>query len=253
MIFAGTPSGMSLSPEGGAHQSSVTASLGIELPGLISFEPCFANETEWVLLEALRQCCDREHGLSSYLRLSTKPIDQTLLEPALARLGEAELRRQVLEGGYRLVDRRETTPHLPAGQVVQIVTAGAMVPEAVEAAARLAEEEIAANVIAVTSPSRLYRALRALRRQGVHAATTPQSALFQRLILPEERRAPLVTVHDAASHALAFLGGVYGAPVISLGFDEFGQSGARADLYQVTEIDADAITGAALHALELNQ
>ncbi|HEU5423410.1 MAG TPA: transketolase C-terminal domain-containing protein [Nitrolancea sp.] len=253
MIFAGTPSGMSLSPEGGAHQSSVTASLGIELPGLISFEPCFANETEWVLLEALRQCCDREHGLSSYLRLSTKPIDQTLLEPALARLGEAELRRQVLEGGYRLVDRRETTPHLPAGQVVQIVTAGAMVPEAVEAAARLAEEEIAANVIAVTSPSRLYRALRALRRQGVHAATTPQSALFQRLILPEERRAPLVTVHDAASHALAFLGGVYGAPVISLGFDEFGQSGARADLYQVTEIDADAITAAAMHALELRE
>ncbi|HET7037157.1 MAG TPA: 1-deoxy-D-xylulose-5-phosphate synthase N-terminal domain-containing protein [Thermomicrobiaceae bacterium] len=251
MVFAGTPSGMSLSPEGGAHQSSVTASLGIELPGLISFEPCFASETEWVLLEALRQCCDREHGLASYLRLSTKPIDQTLLEPALARLGEAELRRQVLEGGYRLVDRRETTPQLPASQVVQLVTAGAMVPEAVAAAARLAEEEIAANVIAVTSPSRLYRALRELRRQGVHRAETPQSALFQRLILPEERRAPIVTVHDAASHALAFLGGVYGAPVISLGFDEFGQSGARADLYHVTEIDAEAIAAAALHALEL--
>ena len=106
MIFAGTPAGVSLSPEGGAHQSTVTPSLGIELPGLDFYEPAFAREVEWALLEALRQCCDREHGLSTYLRLSTKPIDQTLMDEALARLGEDELRRQVLLGGYRIVDRR---------------------------------------------------------------------------------------------------------------------------------------------------
>ena len=251
MIFAGTPSGVSLSPEGGAHQSSVTVSLGMELPGLISFEPCFANETEWVMLEAMRRCCDREDGLSSYLRLSTKPISQKLIEPALARLGEEELRRQVLAGGYRLVDRRETTPHLPAGNVLQIVAAGTMIPEAVEAAERLAEEEIAANVINITSPSEIYRLFRDRRRYGVDVGPPNGSGSFDWLILPEERRAPIVTVQDAASHALSFLGGIFGVPVISLGVDEFGQSGTRGDLYHATGIDVDAIVGAGLHAIEL--
>ena len=251
MIFAGTPSGVSLSPEGGAHQSSVTVSLGVELPGLISFEPCFANETEWVLLEAMRRCCDRETGLSSYLRLSTKPISQQLVEPALARLGEEELRRQVLAGGYRLVDRRETTPHLPAANTLQIVVSGTMIPEAVEAAARLAEEEIAANVINITSPSEIYRLFRERRRFGVEVGSPNGTKSFDWLILPEERRAPIVTVQDAASHALSFLGGIFGVPVISLGVDEFGQSGTRGDLYHATGIDVDAIVGAGLHAMEL--
>src|SRR5690606_856493 len=101
-IFAGTPAGVSLSPEGGAHQSTVTPSLGIELPNLVYYEPCFAREVEWILLEGLRRCCDREHGVSTYLRLSTKPIDQKLIEEPLARFGEEELARQTLLGGYRL-------------------------------------------------------------------------------------------------------------------------------------------------------
>ncbi|MCB0165285.1 MAG: pyruvate dehydrogenase, partial [Anaerolineae bacterium] len=94
-IFAGTPSGITLSPEGGAHQSTVTSSLGAEIPLLQAYEPCFAQELDWILLDAIRQCCDREHGRSTYLRLSTKPIDQELLSPALERLGPNELRRQV--------------------------------------------------------------------------------------------------------------------------------------------------------------
>ena len=252
MVFAGTPSGVSLSPEGGAHQSSVTASLGIELPGLIYYEPCFAVETEWTLLEAFRQCCDRERGRSTYLRLSTKPIDQGLLDPALARLGEEELRRQVLAGGYRLVDRRETAPHLPVENVVHIVTAGTMVPEALEAAARLAEEEVAANVINLTGPSLVYEAAKRLRQQAMRdASQEPDEGPFAWLFPPDERRAPIVTVHDAASHALAFLGGVFGVPVVPLGVDVFGQSGTRADLYRATGIDPDSIVAAGLHALEL--
>ena len=88
MIFAGTPAGVSLSPEGGAHQSTVTPSLGIELPNVIFYEPAFANEVEWILLEGMRRCCDRKSGLSTYLRLSTKSVEQNLNAPALKRLGE---------------------------------------------------------------------------------------------------------------------------------------------------------------------
>ena len=140
MIFAGTPAGVSLSPEGGAHQSTVTPSLGIELPNLVSYEPAFGREVDWVMLQALRECVDREHGRSTYLRLSTKTIDQSLLDEPLARLGEQELQRQVLAGGYRLVDRTIAAADLPDRDVVQIAVGGIMVPEAVEAAQRLHAE-----------------------------------------------------------------------------------------------------------------
>lgn len=256
LIFAGTPSGVSLSPEGGAHQSTVTPSLGIELPNLIAYEPAFAREVEWILLEALRQCCDREKGLSTYLRLSTKPIDQTLIEPALARLGEETLRAQVLAGGYRLVDRREAVPDVPASQTVQIAVTGAMVPEAVAAARALHAEGIGANVLYLTSADRLYRQFQDERRRAMQDPSVLLNGGLSgghlgALIPEEERQAPIVTVLDGASHTLAFLGSVFGAPVIPLGVDEFGQSGSRADVYAQTGIDADHIVAAALLALEM--
>jgi pyruvate dehydrogenase E1 component len=250
MVVVGTPSGLTLSPEGGAHQSTVTPSLGIELPSLRFYEPCFALELEWVLLEALRGCADRgKDGFASYLRLSTKPVDQRLLDGALARLGEAELRRQALRGGYRLL---EAGPELDRRYVVQIAAAGVMVPEAVEAARILHDEGVAANVLSLTSPDLLYRALRDSRREDLRRGTSAAPAgPLDLLILPEERRAPIVTVQDAASHSLAFLGSAYGAPVVPLGVDDFGQSGTRAELYGYVGIDSESIVNAALLGLDL--
>jgi pyruvate dehydrogenase E1 component len=254
MIVVGTPSGITLSPEGGAHQSTVTASLGIELPELAFYEPCFGRELEWVLLEALRACADREHGHSTYLRLSTKPIDQSLLDEALARYGEAELRRQVLAGGYRLVDRRLAAPDLEDRYVVQIAAPGVMVPEAIEAARILHDEGVAANVLSITSPDLLYRGFKAARRGHLQRGTSASEAgHLGELIPPDERHAPIVTVHDAASHALAFLGSAFGSPVVPLGVDHFGQSGTRGDLYRHEGIDTDTIVNAALLALDLTE
>jgi pyruvate dehydrogenase E1 component len=250
LIFAGTPSGITLSPEGGAHQSTVTPSLGIELPLLHAYEPCFAREVEWVLLEALRQCCDRAHGRSTYLRLSTRPIDQALLEPALRRLGEQELRRQALDGGYRLVDRRDAEPRTGADYVVQIAVAGTLVPEAVAAADYLQREGVAANVLNLTSARRLFERWQENQRQRVACPHAPAAGPFDWLIPPDERRAPIVTVQDGASHALAWLGSVHGAPVVALGVDGFGQSGARDDLYRHFGIDADRIAEAAFAAVD---
>ncbi len=252
MIFAGTPAGVSLSPEGGAHQSTITPSIGIELPGVIFYEPAFATELEWILLEGIRQVSDREHGTSTYLRLSTKPIDQSMMKEALERLGEVELRRQVLAGGYRLIDRTVHAPELPASDAVNIFVGGIMVPEAVEAARRLHEEGVAANVIVATSTDRLFSHLQDSRRRLLkNANDTLDLGHLETLIPLSERRAPIVTIQDGASHAMSFLGSVFGVPVVPLGVDEFGQSGSRADLYQQTGIDADQIVNAAMLSLEL--
>lgn len=189
-IVVGTPSGITLSPEGGAHQSSVTASLRMELPQLASFEPCFALETAWLLQEALRLCLD-SNGSASYLRLSTRPIDQSLLQPALDRFGTAELRRQVLRGGYRLIDRTDYRDQARS-PLIHIVTSGVLVPAAVSAAHYLQREGVAVNVINLTSARRVYEHW----RHGDDLSW---------LFLPDERKAPIVTVHDAASHGLAWL------------------------------------------------
>ncbi len=228
MIFVATPSGVSLAAEGGAHQSSITASIGIELPELDFWEPCFALETEWALLEALRQCCDREQGRSSYLRLSTKPIDQSLMEPALERLGREELRRQVLAGGYRVALTPNPSPEWERGDALNLVTTGAMVPECLQAAAYLENEGVGVNVIHLTSPRRAFE-------DREHLAT----------LIPEHlRAAPILTVHDAASHALAWVGGLFGQRTRSLGVNKFGQSGYREDVYRYMHLDVESIVAA---------
>jgi pyruvate dehydrogenase E1 component len=242
-IVVGTPSGVSLSPEGGAHQSTVTPSLGMELPHLDAYEPCYAQELEWLLLEAIRQCARGRDGRSTYLRLSTKPVDQSPFLEARQRLGSSTLLHHVLAGGYRLVDWRETLPKAPRERLVHLAAVGAMVPEAVEAARSLQKMGVPSNVLALTSPRLLYESWREAHEPG--ASMGP----FDWLLPEGERHAPIVTVLDGASHALAWMGSVYGNRVAPLGVDEFGQSGERHALYASLGIDAASIVDAALRAL----
>jgi len=256
-ILVATPSGVTLAPEGGAHQSSVTPSLGIELPGLRTWEPAFGQEVAWCLLEAIRGVVDRsDDGFSTYLRLTTRHVDQTLGAPARARLGDAEYRRQVLAGGYRLLEAQQVAAEegvtLPAdAPAVNVVAMGAVVPEAIAAVRELVREEIGASLVVVTSAERLQAELAGRRlgsvRRGTDASLPHLSTLF-----PEgSRRQPMVTVLDGASHALGFLGAAFGAPVVPLGVDRFGQSGTIGDLYRYAGIDTSHIVEAGVLATEL--
>jgi pyruvate dehydrogenase E1 component len=224
----------------------LTPALGIEVPNLLAYEPTFAREVEWLLLEALRVIQDPVHGEAVYLRLSTKAVDQTLLQPALDRLGEATLRAQALRGGYRLVDRSAEPGYEPGANVVTLVAAGVMVPEAVEASRQLETEGIHANVVALTSPRACYAEWRH-QVDGLVRGVAPAPTWVRQLFPAQDLEAevPVVSVVDGHSHALAWLGTVLGVPHVPLGVDAFGQSGARADLYRHYRIDPDAIRRAA--------
>jgi pyruvate dehydrogenase E1 component len=223
-IVVATPSGVSLSPEGGAHQSVITPGIGIALPDMVYFDPGFAQEVEWILLEGLRALNDRSQRESLYLRLSTKPVDQSL-----APSPTPEHREHVLKGGYRLIDARQEPSWDPEDNAALIFAAGAMVPEAVEANRALRAEGIFASVFVVTSPDRLYREL---RRPHPHLET---------LVGADEEGVPIVSVIDGHSHALAFIGSALGVTQIPLGVDHFGQSGSRQDLYRHYGIHAEGI------------
>jgi pyruvate dehydrogenase E1 component len=216
---------VSLSPEGGAHQSVITPGIGVALPSIAYYEPVFGQDVEWILLHGLREVLARRESM--YLRLSTRPIAQDL-----APAPSDEVRRTVLRGAYRLVDARPVAGY-DAERAVNIFAAGVMVPEAVVAARALAATGMFASVIAVTSPDLLYRGLRTAR------------PYLEELVTADEEDVPIVSVLDGHSHALAFLGSALGVPQIPLGVDDFGQSGARGDLYRHYGIDANAIAAAA--------
>lgn len=245
-VLVGTPSGVTLAAEGGAHQSTVTASLGLELPGLSAAEPAYATALDWLLCDGLGRLGDPDGG-SLYLRLSTRPVDQAPFEALRAARGDEALRADVLAGAYRLVDR---AAELPGAPVVQLVTCGAVVPEVLVASARLAAEGVAANVIELTSADRVYRSWRAGLRAAVAGGRRAEpGGHLARVLPPVERSAPIVTVHDAASHALAWVGSVFGTRVVPVGVDEFGQSGSLDQLHRTFALDAESIVNAALVAL----
>jgi pyruvate dehydrogenase E1 component len=246
-IVVGTPAGITLAPEGGAHQSTITPSIGLELPGITYAEPCYARSLDWLLCEGIRQLGESD-GDSLYLRLSTRPIDQAPFDAARDRIGDEPLRAQVLAGGYRLVEPEPRAADAPS---VVLAACGAVVPEAVSAARRLADEGVRATVLDLVSPDRLYRGW---RNELDAASATARAPRFDELALaslipPSERHAPVVTVHDAASHALAWVGSVFGQRVVPVGVDAFGQSGSLAELYEHFHLLPDQLVNAALAAL----
>jgi pyruvate dehydrogenase E1 component len=234
-ILVGTPSGVTLAPEGGAHQSIKTPSIGLEQPGCVSYEPAFAIDVEWTLLAALGQL-GRPDGGSAYLRLSTRPVDQSLAGVPADPAARQRRRGQVVAGAYPL-RRRDSA-------VVAIAAMGAMVTEALAAADRLEQVGIAADVICVTSPDLLFRALRS--RQG----REPGDSWILEQVLPAKRAVPLVTVLDGHPHTLAFLASVQGVPSALLGVTGFGQSGSLDEVYRYHGINTDGIVRAALDLVE---
>ena len=247
-ILVATPSGITLAPEGGAHQSIAEPLIGMAQDGLAAFEPAFVDELAVILAFSFdymqrdggaarsgepseRNWLRDETGGSIYLRLSTRPIDQ------IKRAMTPALRRAIVDGAYWL---REPGPNC---QVVVAYT-GAVAPEAIQAIGLMAEDRRDVGLLAVTSADRLNAgwtaAWRARERGLVHARSH-----IERLFAGLPPHCGIVTVLDGHPATLAWLGAVNGHRVRSLGVEHFGQTGTIADLYRHYGIDANAIIAAA--------
>ncbi|HEY3613037.1 MAG TPA: hypothetical protein VGK92_05000 [Gaiellales bacterium] len=235
-ILVGTPSGVTLAPEGGAHQSIITPSVGLEQPRCVAWEPAFGQDLEWTLLAALGSL-GRSDGTSAYFRLSTRPLAQELAGTPAGGDERERRRAHVLAGGY-VVRTADTPPD------VTLVGMGAVLPEVLAAAATLAEAGTAVDVVCLTSADLVFRALQA--RQGLLEG----DAAILDVLFPAARRAPIVAVLDGHPHTLSFLSAIRRAPIASLGVSDFGQSGDVPDLYAHFGIDAETIIGAALDLID---
>ena len=235
-ILVGTPSGVTLAPEGGAHQSIITPSVGLEQPRCVSWEPAFGQDLEWALLHALSRL-GRPDGTSAYFRLTTRPLNQELAAVPADPAEREERRRQVLAGGFCLREA-EGTPDMT------LVGVGAMIPEVIAAHESLASAGVACDVVCLSSPDLMFRALQA--RQGLQ----PGDAEILDVLFPADRAAPIVTVQDGHPHTLTFLSAIRCVPIACLGVSDFGQSGDVEDLYRYFGIDTETIVGAAIDLLE---
>src|SRR6266700_6960919 len=226
-ILVATPSGITLAPEGGAHQSVVEPLIGLAQPGLIGFEPAYADELAILLRWALAEI-QREDGESVYFRLSTRPLEQP--ERAL----DAALAEAIIAGAYWL---REPGPDAE----LAIAYCGAVAPEALAAYEAIVEDLPGTGLLAITSPGRLHRDWRMALEAG-------KPGIAERLLARLRPGAALVTVSDSHPATLSWLGGVTHDFVVPLGVDHFGQSGDIPDLYRVYGLDCEAIIDAAARA-----
>jgi len=223
-LLVGTPSGVTLAPEGGAHQSQTTPLIGMGLPNLSSYEPAYVDELAVVMRHAF-ETMQQPDGVSAYLRLSTRALAQP------DRTMTPDLAHDILAGAYWLK---------PPGPDCDLVFAamGAILPEALEAHAAVLEDCPDAGLLAVTSPDILHG-------EWLAASRARKPSHLKALFGGVSKSAGLVTAVDGHPATLSWLGGALGRPVQPLGVEGFGQSADLPDLYRTLGLDADAMLDAA--------
>lgn len=188
-ICVGTPSGVTLSPEGAQHGWKSD----FQIPNQITWEPFFCIELDWILCDAIKRHMTYDNvgrsgvmirgvtrgveqkDLLKYLRKQKRfktgladgqtlsrdefVLDGSVVESSLEAVSEAEmmvaLRNEVLQGAYYLIDYRGYAGYVPGDNVVNVFAMGALGAEAILASEALLKKGIYANVIMVTSPDLL--------------------------------------------------------------------------------------------------
>jgi pyruvate dehydrogenase E1 component len=232
-MVAATPSGVTLAPEGGAHQSIATPLIGMAQDGLTSFEPAFVDELAAIMKWGFGHMQgEAGEGGSIYLRLSTRTIEQP------QRIMTPELEGGIAEGAYWL--RRPG----PNAEVIVAYT-GAVAPEAIEATGFIGEGSRDVGLLAITSADRLHAGWTAARNMRRARRGVQHLSPIEKLLAPLPRDCGIVSVIDGHPATLGWLGSVRGHRVEALGVERFGQTGTIDDLYRYNGIDANAIIDAA--------
>ena len=232
-MLVATPAGITLAPEGGAHQSISSPLIGIGQPGLSSYEPAYADELA-VIMRWGFDYMQAKNGGSIYLRLSTRAIEQPSREMS------SDLESQIIKGAYWLIPPAD-------GARIAIVYSGAVVPEVIEAYEQIKEEIPGLGVMAITSFDRLYHEWQRSQVDDVEGGSNTDCHIIN-LLAPLHSDAVLITVQDAHPATLSWLGSATGRKLLPLGVTEFGQSGNIQDLYREYGIGVDAIIDAAARA-----
>ena len=238
-MLVATPSGVTLAPEGGAHQSINTPLIGIGQPGLLSYEPAYVDELAVLMRMGLEHMQQAEGG-SVYLRLSTRSLPQP------QRTLTAEQEADIVAGGYWYAAPEP-------GADIAIVCHGRRHARG-DRRARERRRAIspAPACWSLTSPDRLHADWLAAQRNRGRTAGAGRSTCRARRA-PARRRCRATPGWSPCSTAIRWRcpgwAAVRGQRVVPLGVESFGQSGDIPDLYRAYRLDAAAIVDAVARSL----
>jgi len=220
-ILVGTPSGVTLSHEGGAHQSIITPNIGMSQPNLDYYEPTYADELSFLFFWALENI-QAKNGKSVYFRLSTKKLvqpDRTLSN---------SLKNDLIKGGYWFYKPKNKLDLL-------FICTGVIVGEVLNALEAMKEDNLNIGLFIVSSPDRLYQDwLESTKKTNFTSFIESQLSII-------EISTPIITIIDGHSSSLSWIGSVKGQRIIPLGVNNFGQSGDLNEIYKISEIDLNSI------------
>lgn len=183
-ICVGTPSGVTLSPEGAQHGWKSD----FQIPNQITWEPFFCQELDWILCDAIKRHALNDNAgrtgvlirgttrgieqkdLLNYLRKQSRfksglaegqklsrdeyPLSDSTPETTMAAFDDAtilnQVKEEVLKGAYYLIDYRGYAGYEPGDNVINIFALGSLTTEAIKASEELLKKGIYANVIVVT-------------------------------------------------------------------------------------------------------
>lgn len=283
-ILVGTPSGVTLSPEGAQHGWKSD----FQIPNQITWEPFYCQELDWILVDAMeRHLTYTNEGRSGVLiRGVTRGIDQKTFLQFLRRQARfkaqqapplmlsqysleggvdessveaqpdesilATIRSDVLQGAYYLIDYRGYQGYEPGDNVVNIFSMGSPTTEAIKASESLLARGIYANVIVVTSPDLV---LGGLAHSDGYSVLKDKLDIHGNLFLkmPVDgaevraiagRRVPVVSVHDGEPGLLDNIGSIVGVRQIALAVYKHSRCGRPSDVYKYHHIDSDSIIDA---------
>ncbi len=219
-ILVGTPSGVTLSHEGGAHQSIVTPNIGISQPNLTYYEPSYADELNFLFYWGL-EYIQKKEGSSIYFRLSTKKLMQPNRQ--LSRKNKQD----IINGCYWF-QKPETA------QPIILICTGVIIGEVEKLQEQITKEEIDIGILIATSPDKLYSDWMISRGDNT-------SSHIEKTLESFNRNTALITIIDAHSSSLAWIGSVLGHRVYPMGINKFGQSGDLDEIYKYTNIDFKSI------------
>lgn len=286
-ICVGTPSGVTLSPEGAQHGWKSD----FQIPNQITWEPFFCQELDWIFCESIRRHLFNDNAgrngvlirgvtrgveqkdMLSYLKKQVRfknleagqllarseyPMPNAQAEDQTSSWEDsrilAQVRTEVLQGAYYLIDYRGYAGYEPGDNVVNILSMGSPTTEAIKASETLLSRGIYANVIVVTSPDLLcgilahendYDLLKNTLGINANLYLRPTEEMnASEVVTISGRRVPLVSVHDGEAGLLDNLGSIVGVRHESCAVRKHSKCGRPDEIYHYQSIDAESVVEA---------
>ncbi|MBB4380562.1 alpha-ketoglutarate dehydrogenase [Bradyrhizobium sp. SBR1B] len=233
-LIGATAGRTTLGGEGLQHQDGSSHLMAATVPNCRAYDPAFSYEVAVIVDHGMRSMLEQGNDEFYYLTA----MNENYAQPSMPD----DARDGIIKGLYRVL------PSANGPAKIRLIGSGAILPEALAAAAMLQSEwKVPSEVWSATSFSELAREAREVERTNrLSPLSTPVESHVAQCL---GGKVPIVAASDYVRAYPQLIGSYIEAPYTVLGTDGFGRSDTRAALRSFFEVDRKQIVVAALSAL----